>query len=396
MFNSFEIKLEELWKRANELQNLVSIIIKDYKGKQPEEYPNDINSNVLLQDEKLVGHHSNIKSERDEEIFASAEESSLSENEGKQLCEYLVNQELNPENLSFTEEERSDVHSKTRRSWGNIKQPIEEGNCQPAGTKNNYLKRVSPEGSEEGNKIENEESDINNLDNLNKVLKSRFPPEPDSQYNRIIYERHIKYSSNYNKTPKYKNKNIISKLSTEEKDLILYDRMQMGIRKTERKFGIYYHYLREFENKYKSSIEREAWMSIQKAKIEDKMRMLEDGGDVVDRVKGVLGKNIYNNIYITLDELCTLSFDRGIAVVAVNYGINLLELQFLLLYLCPGEWAHMETMNWYSLFPNHKTIRKIEIARLSESEGNLYAAKKCGKDVTTISKFRRLLKLGKL
>ena len=232
------------------------------------------------------------------------------------------------------------------------------------------------------------------------VLNNQLLPIPNSYY----YSQSINSDSGLIQGRSRKKPEIIFKtLSREEKERILLDNFEFGNKNCERKWGVNRTMINRFFNTkelFTNEQKKETWMSIKKNIILDKMSTMQIE-IVVENVIGCILRcmqNIDNKYFNThnrdqlLLDLCNLSFDRGIAIAASRYSINLFELEFLLQHLYPSEWLKMKNNNWYCVGNNglRNDMSKLDIVELSKAQGIVYASKKSGKGVRTICVYRRI------
>ena len=245
-------------------------------------------------------------------------------------------------------------------------------------------------------------------------IKRSFPDDISNQNQHIIQSSSSNYSENseesmetlspipiinginnmgVRKTRK-KHEAVFSTLTPEEKDRILYDKLKIGIKKCERKWGISHGLLNNYIKSmqiFKNIEEKKIWMETQNIKQEERMKII-DTSIAIQNIENTMIK--WGSDGISWRDLSNLSFDRGIAVAAARYNISLFELEFLLQHLCLGQWNDMEKNFWYCL-PLRNTNRKVhdmsrlEIVKLSQDEGIQYASKKSGMDRETIHKYRK-------
>ena len=180
-------------------------------------------------------------------------------------------------------------------------------------------------------------------------------------------------------------KGITSKLTHTEKSRITYDHFALGIATCERKWGLTRQNITYFikaKNLFTTDAQRDLWMDKQGVHIENRLRTMEVK-TAKEKVEDILnngrGENGANNDGIPLEDIFTQSFERGIAMTAVKYGVGLFDLEFLLQYCCPKKWADMEKWEWF-MGPDPglgaRKPRFDEIVNFALTEGYLYAGKK--------------------
>ena len=89
-----------------------------------------------------------------------------------------------------------------------------------------------------------------------------------------------------------------------------------------------------------------------------------------------------------LVDFCELGYDRGIAIIASRFHMDLFEYEYLLKELCGYKWKRMDENRWYC--SPIAELTKMEILKLSQEEGVDYAAKKTGKSVDAIYRIRQM------
>ena len=231
---------------------------------------------------------------------------------------------------------------------------------------------------------------------LYKSIKKRKFPEFNNQEEPSINSTKSK-SKKPNKKKSINSRHplqrtqIFSAFTKDEKERIIYDKINLGIRKCERKWGVNHRnmdlYIKQSEL-FKNELERDRWMSKQQEIIQNKLNKLEKSKVIKNT------ENALNLCKITpnpgLDGLRTLSFDRGLAIAGAKYSVNLFELEFALLTLYPSEWLEMEENEWYlGNFSRGKgnkppQISKLEVFKLYKEQGIHYASKRTGKTSKTI------------
>ena len=199
-------------------------------------------------------------------------------------------------------------------------------------------------------------------------------------------------------TTTLKKKAIFSKLSNSEKELILYDKIRVGALVCERKWGIHHSLLtlyNQSSNQFKNLQEREIWIEDQNKKLGGYHNITANIHNIIIKSQIVLDEN-RSPIY-SLQELCDISFDKGLGIVAVIYNINLFALQYLLKHLFPSEWDDMERNKWFSLLTdshnNKIPMSKMDIVTLSNLQGVRYASKKSGVLPDAIARYRKQLSI---
>ena len=199
------------------------------------------------------------------------------------------------------------------------------------------------------------------------------------------------------KLPRRKHQVVFKNFSIHEKERILYDKIILGIRVCERKWGIdisnVMHY-KTHKECYKTEEEKLLWMKRVQETIETQMRML-DIEYVISNIQRTLIQNTKSGEEpFTFNDLSNFSFDKGLAKAASMFKINLFELEYLLINMYTTEWAAMEKECWFSpiIDPiNNKRVKigKEEAVRMAKKYGNIYASKKSGINVIALHQYRK-------
>ena len=89
---------------------------------------------------------------------------------------------------------------------------------------------------------------------------------------------------------------------------------------------------------------------------------------------------------ITLKKIYFEGLDRGIAIPAAKYSMDLFELEYLIRNRCQTEWSKMKQNDWY-LIPASQRLKehpnelynsrkeKLNIIAIAKKEGRIYASK---------------------
>ena len=231
----------------------------------------------------------------------------------------------------------------------------------------------------------NNVDNINNIDNTNNINNINMQTELAKK--AILTGR---MSTKHTK----KHLKAFSKLGKAEQKRIHLDSIEYGNTQVERKWGINRSCMREITKKeiyYTTEAERIEWMRLQKEVFNRKMENMNINA-VIENIENSLLK-IKNSFYqksntplppLTLEELSDLAFERGIAIAAVRYNIDIFELEYLLMTLHQAQWNRMEENKWYfvpPMFTNSEegtNMSKLEIIKLAQKEGADYASKMSG------------------
>ena len=186
--------------------------------------------------------------------------------------------------------------------------------------------------------------------------------------------------------PPKKYKSSFTSLTQAEKYRIVYDYISLGIGTCERKWGqtrqgiVYYIKAEGGSLLFNTQEEKDNWMRNQCIEIQNRIKILEIN-TILQKIESSLPaiQDVDPQENITsVRDLCLLSLDRGIGIVATKYSLNLFELEYLLQHTCYQEWMEMVNNDWYS--PTDVNIKlwrsKIQIVKLAQNEGYLYASKK--------------------
>ena len=90
---------------------------------------------------------------------------------------------------------------------------------------------------------------------------------------------------------------------------------------------------------------------------------------------------------ISLEKIYEFGLNKGIAVAAIKYSIDLFKLEYLIWKQCPTLWAQMKTNNWFLIPVRNWSQSKLGIIKMAESEGVLYTSKKCRINLETIYRY---------
>ena len=272
----------------------------------------------------------------------------------------------------------------------------------PMGHEYTGIKRKSPELGEQS--LENKEV-FKRQESSESSSESPSPLNTSEEYKLLenIPQKPLKTQKKRNKGPralKTAHKTgpyVFSKLTKEEKELILGDKISLGTYQCERKWGIDHSVLLAYHNKsshlFENKEDRELWVN--------KVRKYLDIKHIKENIELAITENCPNNSSpIDLHELCSMCLDRGLGEIATKYNINLFELEFLLQVLYPREWAEMENNKWFSIrrdsHNNPIKMSKLEIAILSNAHGVRYASKRSGVFYKIIAQYRKKLLNGVL
>ena len=237
----------------------------------------------------------------------------------------------------------------------------------------------------------------NNEENSANKLKTPKSPKIDQNTPR--------YPITETENTKYPNtKGISCYLSLEEKSRIAYDYIAIGISTCERKWGLTRQNISYFiksKHLFDTEVEKEEWMSEHAVIIKERLKSMIEINiyTIKSRVEEILNSGGNNNninyIYnyntnattkehinytpIPLSEVLTLSFEKGIALIAVKYKINLFDLEYLLQYHSSSRWQEMEHNEWYLVDKYEYGEQKPcveEVVNLAITQGYLYAGKR--------------------
>ena len=189
-------------------------------------------------------------------------------------------------------------------------------------------------------------------------------------------------------TPK-RREPVFVKFTIDEKERIIFDWLDLGLTVCERKWGINHWILGNFNKEqqlFKTTREKAIFMDIQRDRINNRLEM--QNKDLVYKNAELAVKQYSTEQPFGLVDLCEFAYDRGIAVIAARFHLNLFEFEFLLKDLCSPQWVRMEENKWRCIPPAELT--DLEIVKLSKQEGVDYTAKKTGKSTDAIKKIRKM------
>ena len=183
---------------------------------------------------------------------------------------------------------------------------------------------------------------------------------------------------------------VFSTFNKSEKERILHDFLILGKFYAARKWGVDRRVLDLYiknTDLFETEREKMIWLQMQGEYIRGKMGTIESN-EVREEIENILSSH---KDQISIAELCSLSFDRGIAIAAARYSINLFKLEHFLKEICPSPYAEMEKNQWYLIPASNFTLprSKLEIVKLARAEGFLYTSKKCRLGTATIRRYLR-------
>ena len=365
---TFELRLsqlgycvKELSNRVQYLQNLFDICLEDYKeDKQKDLRNNSEEYNTLplshsmnhqlfstQRNSKNILNLNNILRKGKEE--ETKREQNIKINKTKDLDEDIIGYQIKEEVIG---------------DLGGIKRSSPEDE--------NVLIDIKPPFEDEQINegiYKNVLSTYNTISDPQFPLDNLFPSPGISKENKYISEKGIR---------------VFSRISKEEKELIVEDMCKMGVRQCERKWGIAHSVLVAYnrvDHLFEDKAERKLWITQQKANLGNLI-------SVKQRILNIISES--DNI-ISLEQLSEMSFDKGLGIVAIRYNINIFQLEFLLQQLFPIGWKAMEHRKWFSKDSSHnrKFMSKMDIVSLANDEGLMYASKKSGVLKSIITKYRK-------
>ena len=357
---TFELKLIELAKCVKDLsehtwhlQNLFCTCLEDYKK---------LKQKTILSDNSP---HSN-------------------ENSPSQPQNMIITQNLNTH--KHRHKKKNEFHDqsfelKFDNAENDIKNELLDGSQYSA------MKRNSPEKTQEIKIIIDQIINEKDLLSDDEITPESFKIQ---QTNRKRKKRKRRTNS---KIPRPPRKLIFSALSDSEKNLILYDKMISGQKSNERKYGIHGSRLLEYNKTkqlFKNIEEKEKWIENQKYEISKIMEeLVQNKTQIVTNIENNLLNEYDKNI--KMEEIAEFSFDRGLAVAAARYNINLYELEYILKEEYSTKWIEMETQKWFCVFRNSDDYLspqiKSQMLKLVKEEGAFYAAKKFGVSIDKLREY---------
>ena len=244
------------------------------------------------------------------------------------------------------------------------------------------------------NESRNPEENHLNISQIKEFLEGikRMEPDKNEKLQESIYNLRQKRNSDNKHYSK-----LFSTLNIEEKELMFYDSIALSNRQSTRKWGIHKTNITKLNEKgklFKTLREKEDWMMAQKDIIENRMH----GMDIENIISNISTKlelfeeNQSTSATKNLQQLSNLAFDRGIAIAATKYSINLFELEFLLLSVYSTKWNEMSANKWYCVAQNtnHESMSKLDLAILAQKDGVEYVSKKTGIRAGTIVGYRKI------
>ena len=202
--------------------------------------------------------------------------------------------------------------------------------------------------------------------------------------------------------PKYESVGPLYKyttLQTFEKERILFDYFQSEMELCKRKWGFYNGLIHGLIKTFNLSSNKEKnpeWMKRQRLSISRRFLKLKKLG--IQAVKKSATHTIKQSTTeekLNIKAICKLGLEKGIAITAVKYSLNLFQLEFLIKNIIPEKWKEMEENDWY-LTPMRGFLQndspfaakfKLDIVECARSEGILFASKKYHLAIRTICSY---------
>ena len=403
---SFEARFFQLGKCVNELKHLFDTCMQDYNEKKIRDANiiskhiqrteelfnttslrnsspiNSLHKPLKISNKKGKHFVTKVNSPNEEKGSGNSSEQAVSEkifneNEIKtEIFDKTINSEFTNYNiLEGLKRQVPDIINELNFIEANTQQPLEGD--QNTNLNNNIL-----------NTPVNPIDKFPLLDKIPKILKknkkkSKTPSTTTSTNTNTIASQYRKFREA-----------VFSTFTKEEKERILYDKNVLGIRITERKWGLDISNVMQYTKQEKlftinNEKEKNLWMDSQKVVIENYMRKL-DKNIVLKNIEGKLRNNVTP---ISLSELCNLSFDRGLARAGAMFSINLFELEFFLINTFSTEWEIMEHNKWFCLPEENNEafmMGKLDIVQLSYTHGIIYASKKSGREIELVHEMRKV------
>ena len=174
---------------------------------------------------------------------------------------------------------------------------------------------------------------------------------------------------------------IFNNLNKYENRRLTYDYFKLGDKGSSRKWGLYMTSFRRQAGIKGDAEERNKWLKKKGIRIKEKQKDLMDIG--TEKIQKKVSCRLKVNMNgIELEELLQLGLERGIAVAASLYYIDLLDLEFLIKNLCREKWKEMKNNGWYLVprpyIPTDKwdPQKKLQVVNLFRSQGAVYTSKK--------------------
>ena len=227
-----------------------------------------------------------------------------------------------------------------------LKRPIPDGDDSQPIEENNCVSRLLPDPSAYSTGGLNTSAIAHNYPSLSK---------PSSLQQGKLIKRRKKPS----KTPK---KQVFASFSKEEKERILYDKLEFGLNTCERKWGINHSAFSAYCKSvclFSTENGKNVWMKKEKERIQQKFETLDEAIVNDNILNALLKKPELGGETLTIHEFCNLCFNSGIAVVASKYELNLFELEFMLQRLCPKLWKQYERCKWYLYCLPFKSVNNV-------------------------------------
>ena len=193
----------------------------------------------------------------------------------------------------------------------------------------------------------------------------------------IIQKKQLSKSSSTKRLPRYN----LSLLKIHEQDLLMHQYYILSRSIFERKWGICGLTIYKMFRNLSVDAKKQLKMSIEN---EIKKMDLKGVTQIRSEVKIALQKEKPS---ISLEKIYEFGLNKGIAVAAIKYSIDLFKLEYLIWKQCPTLWAQMKTNNWFLIPVRNWSQSKLGIIKMAESEGVLYTSKKCRINLETIYRY---------
>ena len=219
--------------------------------------------------------------------------------------------------------------------------------------------------------------------NLKRISPELIPTEVIERNKESRKKHAIKKLSNL--------KGTITNLSVEEKGRIVYDYLHLGCDRCTRKWGTHHSTIMKIINSnilFNRNDDRDHWIKTQRSNIFEHINNL-NGEKVRNNIQNCIVQNKTPGDDITIEKLSNYSFDRGLAVTASKYQINIFDLEYFLKTKHKQEFEEMERNDWYMRgeYGEHEPQpTKLEMLKLVREDGYGYASKRLRKTIAVIRK----------
>ena len=230
---------------------------------------------------------------------------------------------------------------------------------------------------------------------LPKFMKTEEPKEPNSIIHSMNQKRSVpekcKTAENTEdmldtdvaEKPYYLRKpiQIFLHLNNAEKHRIFYDYIKIGRYASCRKWGLHMTSCRRnFGPEETDEESKQNWLDMNKSIVQKRKYIVSKIGEkkLVEKIENIVKER--DPTVENLQEVVNQGLDKGIALVATKYGIDLFEFEYLIKNVNSVGYFNMKKNNWFlGPYPAKRFSTpglKTEIVKCYLAEGAIYASKK--------------------